>query len=184
MKRLVSMSKPRHRYSCTGMPSRLIPAVLVLCCLVLGSVNAQSRYISSLHGYNVRSWSTTEGLPNNKIFAILQSRSGYIWLGTQEGLVRFDGESFTTFDSKNTPVLPHNEITMLFEDKDSTLWISTVRGMVTIPQRPVLCGSRRFRCRSVLLQIISDGSEGQVPCRNTCGNAAGRRWQHITGTGQ
>ncbi|MCX6144976.1 MAG: triple tyrosine motif-containing protein [Ignavibacteriales bacterium] len=97
--------------------------------MIVGSVNGQDRYTSSLQKYHVRSWSTTDGLPNNKIFAVLQSSSGYVWLATQEGLVRFDGERFTTFDLKNTPALPHNEVTTLFEDKDSVLWISTIRGI-------------------------------------------------------
>ena len=104
--------------------------MLAASCAIVVSVNGQNRYTSSLQKYHVRSWSTTDGLPNNKVFAILQSSSGYVWLATQEGLVRFDGERFTTFDSKNTPAFPHSEIIALFEDKDSVLWISTIRGMV------------------------------------------------------
>ena len=48
-------------------------------------------------------WKTDAGLPQNSIQAILQTRDGYIWLGTERGLVRFDGVQFTVFDKGNTP---------------------------------------------------------------------------------
>ena len=48
-------------------------------------------------------WKTDNGLPQNSIQAILQTRDGYIWLGTERGLVRFDGVQFTVFDKGNTP---------------------------------------------------------------------------------
>jgi ligand-binding sensor domain-containing protein len=126
----LSSLKPHRRLIPIHATSRLIPWMLVVCCVVVASSSGQDRYTSSLQKYHVRSWSTTDGLPNNKIFAVLQSSSGYVWLATQEGLVRFDGEHFTTFDSKNTPAFLHNEVTTLFEDKDSVLWISTIRGLV------------------------------------------------------
>jgi ligand-binding sensor domain-containing protein len=46
--------------------------------------------------YAVRSWDTDQGLPNNSIISMVQSRDGYLWLGTLNGLVRFDGVSFKT----------------------------------------------------------------------------------------
>jgi ligand-binding sensor domain-containing protein len=126
----LSPLKPDRRSFPIRATSRLILLLSVSCCIIAGSLNGQDRYTSSLQKYHVRSWSTTDGLPNNKIFSILQSSSGYVWLATQEGLVRFDGERFTTFDSKNTPAIPHNEVTTLFEDRDSALWIGTIRGIV------------------------------------------------------
>jgi len=44
---------------------------------------------------------------------VLQTRDGYIWLGTEAGLVRFDGVRFTTFDRHNTPTLRHHNIRAL-----------------------------------------------------------------------
>src|SRR5689334_25300864 len=55
--------------------------------------------------YGHRVWTTEQGLPQNTIRAILQARDGPLWLGTQEGLVRFDGMRFVIFDEKNTPAL-------------------------------------------------------------------------------
>jgi ligand-binding sensor domain-containing protein len=68
-------------------------------------------------------WQTEQGLPQNAVEAICQTRDGYLWLGTQEGLVRFDGVRFKVFDRRNTPGLPHTWISALFEDRAGNLWI-------------------------------------------------------------
>lgn len=78
--------------------------------------------------YVIRKWATAEGLPQNSVNAVLQSKDGYIWLGTQEGLVRFDGVSFRVYDKNNTKGLQSNHILCLFEDKEGTLWIGTYGG--------------------------------------------------------
>jgi ligand-binding sensor domain-containing protein/signal transduction histidine kinase len=82
--------------------------------------------------YWVESWGTMEGLPQNSVTAIIQSRQGYLWLGTQRGLVRYDGFTFRVFDSENTPALrdDHDHVTCLVEDPEGALWIGTERGGV------------------------------------------------------
>jgi ligand-binding sensor domain-containing protein len=79
------------------------------------------------YGHDV--WTSDSGLPQNSITAILQTRDGYLWLGTQEGLVRFDGVRFTVFDTRNTTDMPDDWIQTLLESKDGTLWIGTVTGL-------------------------------------------------------
>ena len=59
-------------------------------------------------------WDSDRGLPQNSVAAIVQTPDGYIWLGTQEGLARFDGVRFTVFD-RPQGFLPHNEVTALRE---------------------------------------------------------------------
>src|SRR5438874_1346340 len=54
--------------------------------------------------------------------------NGYLWLGTEEGLVRFDGVRFVVFDKRNTPALKSNTITALWEDREGNLWIGTNGG--------------------------------------------------------
>jgi ligand-binding sensor domain-containing protein/two-component sensor histidine kinase len=73
-------------------------------------------------------WTSEEGLPQNTVFTILQTSDGYIWIGTEEGLARFDGLSFRIFDRSNTPAISHNYICSLYEDSKGTLWISTYGG--------------------------------------------------------
>src|ERR1051326_4263537 len=68
--------------------------------------------------YVHRSWRIQEGLPESSIYAIHQTRDGYVWLGIEEGLVRFDGVRFRVFNKENTPGLNHNFIWTFFEAKD------------------------------------------------------------------
>lgn len=82
-----------------------------------------------LQHYGFQSWQTDDGLPQNTAHAVLQSREGYIWIGTEGGLVRFDGAQFTVFDKKNTPQLGSNLISSLVEDRAGTLWIGTSGGL-------------------------------------------------------
>ena len=81
--------------------------------------------------YRHQVWNTGEGLPQSSVESMVQTRDGYLWLGTQEGLARFDGVRFVVFDRANTRALGHNRITALAEDRDSGLWIGTEGGGVT-----------------------------------------------------
>jgi diguanylate cyclase (GGDEF)-like protein len=76
-------------------------------------------------------WNTREGLPQSSVEAIAQTPDGYLWLGTQEGLARFDGIGFVVFDKANTPALRHNRVTALLADREARLWIGTEGGGVT-----------------------------------------------------
>lgn len=75
--------------------------------------------------YGHEAWQQEQGLPQNSIWAIAQTPDGYLWFGTEEGLVRFDGVSFRVFDKKNTPELKHHSINSLLVDRQGTLWIGT-----------------------------------------------------------
>jgi signal transduction histidine kinase/ligand-binding sensor domain-containing protein len=72
-----------------------------------------------------------DGLPRNAVTAAVQTRDGYLWLGTYAGLVRFDGVRFVVFNDNNTPALKNNRITSLYEAADGTLWIGHETGDVT-----------------------------------------------------
>jgi ligand-binding sensor domain-containing protein len=75
--------------------------------------------------YHFDQWTTAQGLPHNNITAITQARDGYLWLGTADGLARFDGVRFTVFNTVNTPGFSSNRINCLFEDRHGVLWIGT-----------------------------------------------------------
>lgn len=76
---------------------------------------ALSRYVSDV-------WQTEDGLPQNGVQAITQTRDGYLWLGTPGGLVRFDGVRFTVF---NQGQFQNNNVHALLEDRLGRLWIGT-----------------------------------------------------------
>ena len=79
--------------------------------------------------YVHEAWQNEQGLPQSTVTAIVQTRDGYLWLGTQEGLVRFNGTHFFTFDKRNTPAFAaSHDVRALFEDPTGTLWIGTFGG--------------------------------------------------------
>jgi len=81
--------------------------------------------------YFPRSWKTENGLPDNAVTTVVQTRDGYLWAGTYGGLVRFDGVRFTVFNSASTPGLQSDRVTSLFEDAQGALWIGHERGDLT-----------------------------------------------------
>ena len=75
------------------------------------------------------SWTTENGLPQNSVNDILQTRDGYLWLATFGGLVRFDGLRFTVFD-RSIAGIESQRIRALHEDRGGTLWAATEDGML------------------------------------------------------
>ncbi|HSI11252.1 MAG TPA: two-component regulator propeller domain-containing protein, partial [Chthoniobacter sp.] len=73
-----------------------------------------------------RSWQTEHGLPQNSVGAIVQTRDGYLWVGTGAGLARFDGVRFRTFGLQDG--LRSVRISALVEDQEGGLWIGTSGG--------------------------------------------------------
>ncbi|MBB6478738.1 two-component regulator propeller domain-containing protein [Spirochaeta isovalerica] len=73
----------------------------------------------------------SDGLPNSSVSAIVQDSRGFMWFGTQSGLTRYDGYSFTTYlnDPFDSNSLPHNQIQTLFMDDNNILWIGTYNGL-------------------------------------------------------
>ena len=86
--------------------------------------------------YSLRVWGS-EGteearLPQSSVISIIQSRQGYLWLGTLNGLVRFDGLRFTVFDEASNPELGGRKVVHIFEDSRQNLWIGTDPAGITV----------------------------------------------------
>jgi ligand-binding sensor domain-containing protein/signal transduction histidine kinase/CheY-like chemotaxis protein len=78
--------------------------------------------------YAVRVWRSEQGLPHDAVVALAQTPDGYLWCGTEHGLARFDGVTFTVFDRSNTPALRSNSIHALLTDRAGRLWVGTGGG--------------------------------------------------------
>jgi ligand-binding sensor domain-containing protein/signal transduction histidine kinase len=78
--------------------------------------------------YGSRLWRMDDGLPHSCVQAVLQTRDGYLWVGTQYGLARFDGVRFVGFNKNNVPEMLNANILGLQESQDGSLWIATGRG--------------------------------------------------------
>ena len=84
---------------------------------------------TSLANYGRQAWAMENGLPQNTVQALAQTNDGFLWLGTEAGLVRFDGVEFQTYDRNSVPALPGNDIRCLLAGPDGALWIGTGAGL-------------------------------------------------------
>jgi ligand-binding sensor domain-containing protein len=100
--------------------------------------------VRELGHYGLDSWQAENGLPQSSIAAVVQTRDGYLWLATQEGLVRFDGVRFTVFDTGNASAFRNNHVTALLETSAGELWIGTLGGGV------VVLKDRAFRAQGLV----------------------------------
>ncbi|HMV82181.1 MAG TPA: two-component regulator propeller domain-containing protein [Blastocatellia bacterium] len=100
----------------------LLSAALPILLLAVAEAPAQYRFDS---------WTTENGLPQNSVNAILQTRDGYLWFTTFNGLVRYNGAQFTVFDAANTPAIPNQRLGTLVEDREGNLWIKGESGALT-----------------------------------------------------
>jgi ligand-binding sensor domain-containing protein len=87
-----------------------------LLCLLFTSISAQ---------YRLDHWTADDGLPQNSVYEIVQTRDGYLWLATLDGLARFDGVRFTIFNKSNSAGIVNNRFVSLFETASGDLWAGT-----------------------------------------------------------
>jgi len=92
---------------------------------------------TGLANFSRQSWVMENGLPQNTVQALAQTKDGFVWLGTEVGLVRFDGNSFAVFDKSSKPALPGNDIRCLLATDDGSLWIGTGDGLARIQKDAV-----------------------------------------------
>jgi ligand-binding sensor domain-containing protein len=96
------------------------------------SAAAQSASRTDVFGrYQQAIWQERDGLPQNTVLAIATTRDGYLWMGTYEGAVRFDGVRFTLFNPSTTTGIGNSFVTSLLERRDGDLWLATYGGGVS-----------------------------------------------------
>ncbi len=122
----------------------------------------------SVPQFSARVWHIEHGLPRNTVQTIAQTPDGYLWIGTQSGLARFDGEQFEWIELPATNIDYHKWVNALTVTRDGTLWIGTGGGglfefkdgvlkqrlpgpdlnfvilsLLETPEGDLLCGTRR-----------------------------------------
>ena len=79
--------------------------------------------------YLIDTWEAEDGRPGSAAYTMAQSLDGYLWVGTLEGLVRFDGVEFRLFDQASLPSWPSPAATKLQLDRSGKLWAGTTSGV-------------------------------------------------------
>ena len=155
---LAALSSP---VTATTLLARLRGSSLVSALVLAFAARIGAQGVVPATAYVRENWTVADGLPINTINAIIQTRDGYLWLGTNDGVVRFDGVRFTVYNAGNTPELPSNRIVSLHEDRAGALWILTeqqhlvrhVRGLFTH-----IDASRGLRSGALQLTESPDGT--------------------------
>ena len=111
-----------------------------------------------------RLWNTENGLLQDTATALLESRDGFLWIGTEEGLVRFDGARFAPYSRVNVPAFTNNGVRCLADTPDGALWIGT--------SQP---GLFRFQ-GGVFTRLGSDQGLPDVPIRRLLRDREGTLW--------
>lgn len=106
--------------------------------------------------YAFTHYKLSDGLASNVVNNIVQDDAGYMWLSTNNGLQRFDGNGFVTFRSQsgNAAALPSEEVTQVYKDRKSRLWVATTNNKVGI------FNTKTFRYANV---PVSHWSQEKVP---------------------
>jgi len=106
--------------------------IFIIICLVLNSsllLNGldPNKKVSE---YSIKTYSAEDGLPQSSILSIIQTRDGYLWMATYEGIVRFDGMEFRIYNTMNTSEIASDRIKHLIEDVKGKIWAGTSRGLL------------------------------------------------------
>ena len=115
------------------MRNRHIKKVLAMVC-ILSCMNISTSYASMVENYNFKNITIEDGLSQSTVETIYQDSKGYIWMGTNDGLDRYNGYEFKYYkhdkDDKNS--IPNNYIVDIIEDKKGYIWVSTINGLSRI----------------------------------------------------
>ena len=149
------------------MQGQIYKFVIIVFLIAFGlppaSMHAESNDLFSIFS---KVYSTRMGLPSNSVQCIFQDEHGYLWIGTQQGLVKYDGQEFIVYSDFNDDLSDY--ITNLLFDSDRNLWIGTMHGAGrlignTIKPVPIDSDSQRLEVDD----IVQDGSHHYWLIANT-----------------
>ena len=132
----------------------------LLACGALAAVGLQPT--TALAGYGRQSWVMENGLPQNTVHALAQTRDGYLWLGTEAGLARFDGNAFAVFDRNSNPALPSGDIRCLLPTGDGALWVGTSEGLARWANGDVTIFGARDGLPSDSIRALAEDKSGSL----------------------
>ncbi len=105
-----------------------------------------------------------EGLSQNAVYALLQDRQGFLWVGTKDGLNRYDGYAFTVFrhDPFDPATLSSSYVTALLEDKQGHLWVGTQDGGLNRLERATATAVRYTHGPGFRITALAEDARGDL----------------------
>lgn len=136
---------------------RLVAAAFLLAApgVALDPDRAVTQYLQSV-------WGTDAGLPQTSVYSIAQTTDGYLWVGTELGLARFDGVRFTIFDRRHNAGLAANDIERLVASRDGSLWIGTSIGLTHYQKGAFRTYTKRDGLLSDSISALCEGRDGSL----------------------
>ncbi|MET0622226.1 MAG: two-component regulator propeller domain-containing protein [Pyrinomonadaceae bacterium] len=139
---------------------RLFAGLTLLCCFNTVRALDPNRGPSD---YTRDRWGAEQGFPGATVYAITQTPDGYLWLGTEKGLVRYDGVNFRLYGHADSPLFPTGPIQELLTDAEGNLWIR--------PQTRSLLRYRDGVLHDVTPELDAGRSGVTAMCRGAGGEA-------------
>lgn len=145
-------------------PAHLCGLLCLLAIVTLATAVLQALEPSTtLAGFSRQSWVMENGLPQNTVQALAQTSDGFLWIATEVGLVRFDGNSFLTYDQNSKPIaLPGNDVQALLATPDGALWIGTTDGLARIQNDAITTFTTANGLPSNSIRSLRQGSNGGI----------------------
>src|SRR5690606_4833033 len=108
------------RYNSTDLQMRQVVLAFALT-LGMPCLSFASEGTGVLTGYTITSWTHRDGLPSGTVWALAEDADGYLWLGTDSGLFRFDGSRFTPWRDLGGATIPETTVRALLTGQDGAL---------------------------------------------------------------
>src|SRR3984893_4191576 len=152
--------------------SRLSLGCFLLILVLASSVFALNpdRLISQ---YGHTAWRIQDGFFGGQVRAITQTNDGYLWVGTESGLFRFDGVRFVSWSSQEVEQLPSTSVNALLGARDGSLWIGTNAGLLHRVNQRLITYLKGDTISSILQDVngeiwitrIRSGDDAELLCR-------------------
>jgi signal transduction histidine kinase/ligand-binding sensor domain-containing protein len=164
---------------------RRASALLLAAAMLCAGVTVQAADLRNvLAGYNLTSWSKKDGLPSNAVYAVVQDAEGYLWLATDQGVVRFDGVRFTLWEPLGPTLLPDAPVRALLVARDGSLWVGfgDPGGVSHIQNGHVRNYGEKEGIGRGATNMLAEDARGIIWTGNRNGlfSFSGDRWDHWT----
>jgi diguanylate cyclase (GGDEF)-like protein len=151
--------------------------VLIGCCLFF----CFSVCSVAVGQYRFDTWTTDNGLPQNGVRQVTQTPEGYLWFTTFDGLVRFDGVRFTTYNKSNTKGILNSRFTGIFADKDGTIYATTMEdGVLTIYRNGEFTSMTSEQVPGHYIGRIEAEPDGRLRFLSEDEDRKSKSWYHLT----